>query len=695
VKLDPNIRAFLDEERFTAVDDAWLAHLEEFPTDLGYFLPVVSALLQRQQQPRAETLVQLWLDNQRSAASDGHEIRTLGELLTAWPEAPFLRHATVEALRRHHADCPSLDRLLEHFRLPTAVTPRQALDQVLAWIQFDVGKIVDMPKRGCGRVVELNLALGTLRVEFPPQREIVSFRLAEAQTLLRVLEPEHFLVQKLEHLPALQELAGSDPGALLDRVFTSCGSPLPAATLREHLRDVVPEEHWTGWWKRAREDARLTVSGGPRSTCNWSASASAAEDRLTADFAAAAPAQRLELARKHAARSPALGRALATGLVQTLATNPELEPGLVLEFLLELEQLPDVEPKPKTTIANWLRRDDALAVVAAMRDRRARERAFEALRQERPDWAEIYVQALDTESDVRLLTQLYEAVRDSAASSSLVRAVTETLQRPGRSPRFYLWVCREMSRRAELALRADWRFLRGLLDACTSPDFRGQRAVLRQFFAANGLADTVIATLDTEQSTALLALLGHEVGLDEHTKQGLRDLVTTRFPALREAKEEALLVSEAALARKRAEFDQLVRVEIPRNTEELRTAAAHGDLRENFEYKSARERQEMLSARAQRMHDELRRARAIDPSSIDPGAVRVGTRVHLTAGTAAPVVLTILGPWDSDPARGIVSYLAPAVTSLLGKRVGEDVRFGEATYRVTEIAAWQADESGG
>jgi len=156
-----------------------------------------------------------------------------------------------------------------------------------------------------------------------------------------------------------------------------------------------------------------------------------------------------------------------------------------------------------------------------------------------------------------------------------------------------------------------------------------------------------------------------------------------------------LLVSEAALARKRAEFDQLVRVEIPRNTEELRTAAAHGDLRENFEYKSARERQEMLSARAQRMHDELRRARAIDPSSIDPGAVRVGTRVHLTAGTAAPVVLTILGPWDSDPARGIVSYLAPAVTPLLGKRVGEDVRFGEATYRVTEIAAWQADESGG
>ncbi len=695
MKLDPNIRALLDEERLTAVDDAWMTHIEEFPTDLGFFLPVVTALLQRQQRARAETLVQLWLDTRRSADADGHELQTLGALLATWPDALFLRAATVEALRRRHADCPSLERLLEHFRLPTAVAPRSALDQVLAWIHFDVGKIVSMPKRGSGRIVELNLALGTLRVEFPPQREVVSLRLAEAQQLLHVLDPDHFLVQKLERMPALQELAGRDPGALLGRLFKSCGSPLPAATLREHLRDVVPEESWTGWWKRARDDARLTVSGGARSICSWSASGRAAEDRLTLDFTAAAPEAQLDMARTHKARSPALGRALALGLLQTLGANPELEPGLVLEFLLELEQLPAVETKPKTTIEMWLQRDDVFGLVSAVRDRRSRERAFEALRQHRQDWAAIYVQALDTESDARLLTQLYEAVRASAAAPSLDRVVAETLQRPSRAPRFYVWLCREMRRRAELGARADWRFLRGLLDACASPHFRGQRGVLRQFFAASGLADTVIATLDAEQSASLLALLGHEVGLDEHTKKGLRDLVTMRFPALREAKEEALLVTEAALARKRAEFDQLVRVDIPRNTEELRTAAAHGDLRENFEYKSARERQEMLSGRAQRMHDELRRARAIDPAAIEPGAIRVGTKVQLAAATGDAVVLTILGPWDSDPARGIVSYLAPAIAALLGKRVGENVRFGDADYRVAAIAVWRDDNDGG
>ena len=59
---------------------------------------------------------------------------------------------------------------------------------------------------------------------------------------------------------------------------------------------------------------------------------------------------------------------------------------------------------------------------------------------------------------------------------------------------------------------------------------------------------------------------------------------------------------------------------------EIRKAAAHGDLRENFEYKAAREKQEMLSSRAKNLHDELRRARALDAGGIDASAIRVGTR---------------------------------------------------------------------
>ena len=84
-------------------------------------------------------------------------------------------------------------------------------------------------------------------------------------------------------------------------------------------------------------------------------------------------------------------------------------------------------------------------------------------------------------------------------------------------------------------------------------------------------------------------------------------------------------------------------------------------------------------------------ARALEPGSIDPSAIRVGTRVKLVpaASGGSAVVLTILGPWDSDPGRGIVSYLAPAVAALLGKRAGEAVRFGDQDFVVEHIEVWR------
>jgi transcription elongation GreA/GreB family factor len=130
---------------------------------------------------------------------------------------------------------------------------------------------------------------------------------------------------------------------------------------------------------------------------------------------------------------------------------------------------------------------------------------------------------------------------------------------------------------------------------------------------------------------------------------------------------------------------------LPRNAEEIRKAAAHGDLRENFEYKAARERHEMLSSRAKSLHDELRRARALDPATIDASRVRVGTRVVLEPQDGGSRrALTILGPWDSDPKNGVVSYLAPAVQALLGKSPGDPVAFLDGRFVVASIEVWRS-----
>ena len=68
-----------------------------------------------------------------------------------------------------------------------------------------------------------------------------------------------------------------------------------------------------------------------------------------------------------------------------------------------------------------------------------------------------------------------------------------------------------------------------------------------------------------------------------------------------------------AIERKRQELDHILKVEIPENTKGIALAAAEGDLSENFEYKARRDKQQLLSARAGKLQEELGKARALDP----------------------------------------------------------------------------------
>ena len=95
-----------------------------------------------------------------------------------------------------------------------------------------------------------------------------------------------------------------------------------------------------------------------------------------------------------------------------------------------------------------------------------------------------------------------------------------------------------------------------------------------------------------------------------------------------------------------------------------------GDLRENFEYKSARERHEYLNSRLAALHRDLGRARPIDFDNLDLTETRIGARLILLAANGNERELAVLGPWESRPESGVVSYESELGKALLGKRVG-------------------------
>ncbi|MBI3191374.1 MAG: GreA/GreB family elongation factor [Pedosphaera parvula] len=73
---------------------------------------------------------------------------------------------------------------------------------------------------------------------------------------------------------------------------------------------------------------------------------------------------------------------------------------------------------------------------------------------------------------------------------------------------------------------------------------------------------------------------------------------------------------------------------------------------------------------------QLVRARGTDFANATTDAVSIGTRVTITdLITPHTEPFQILGAWDSDPEKGIISYLSPIAQALIGHKVGEEVEF--------------------
>jgi len=159
-----------------------------------------------------------------------------------------------------------------------------------------------------------------------------------------------------------------------------------------------------------------------------------------------------------------------------------------------------------------------------------------------------------------------------------------------------------------------------------------------------------------------------------------------------------LLASRTTRASMIEELKQKLDDEIERLTHELsvtlpkaiKTAVEHGDLRENSEYKSALERQQFVQARLNQLTKRRQELSKIDLTEIPDDRVSFGSRVvvqDLRSKDEETYTLVFGDYIDID--TGQISMASPLGQSLLGKKVGEEVRLqlsrGERLLRVKEL----------
>jgi transcription elongation GreA/GreB family factor len=305
-----------------------------------------------------------------------------------------------------------------------------------------------------------------------------------------------------------------------------------------------------------------------------------------------------------------------------------------------------------------------------------RQKIIIELKKQRTDWQELYLSIFFTQSDKRTMLTIFTNSSEEIQKQIISKSFTEYKSYSGQ----FMWLTETktdddpyviLTRYLDLSKQYGAEIRKRIINK----DYKIIRIVTEKI-----KPDIVERTI--ERIKAIDNFYPEELDIIEH-------IFTQKFPSLLAVKEDYIYHTATAINNKEDELRILTTVDVPKIAEEIGRARGYGDLSENFEYKAAMEKQKRLMNRISVMRNELAKAKPIDFNKIDNSKVNIGTIVKLmpVAENSLPLIYTILGPWDSDVAKGIISYLAPFAQNLLNKTVGDEITDDQNNkYKITEIS---------
>jgi len=210
----------------------------------------------------------------------------------------------------------------------------------------------------------------------------------------------------------------------------------------------------------------------------------------------------------------------------------------------------------------------------------------------------------------------------------------------------------------------------------------------------DGELTSFLDNADEDTIIRLFTFINDVKDLDPQDKLNLRSKILDKHPDFKffgdvEKKvSRGLMVTQAMYEERKKQLAHIMDEEVPANSKEIEYALSLGDLRENAEYKAAKEKQEHLNSQMAKLKEDLERAQLFDPNSINSSKVSFGTKVLLlNESSGQREEYTILGPWESNPENNIISYLSPFGGAILNKTEGEKFEFAggnERNYYIVE-----------
>lgn len=155
-------------------------------------------------------------------------------------------------------------------------------------------------------------------------------------------------------------------------------------------------------------------------------------------------------------------------------------------------------------------------------------------------------------------------------------------------------------------------------------------------------------------------------------------------------KMEKFQITKQGHEKLKAEIDQLKNVERPKIIKQIADARELGDLRENAEYHSAKDRQGFIEAQIADLEEKFSRAEVVDVTKLSGNKVKFGATISLEdLNTGKKVSYKIVSEFEANIDEGLISNTSPVGRALINKEVGDEIEIrtpgGLISYEILEV----------
>jgi transcription elongation factor GreA len=714
---------YINKGLFTNVKELWAKLVEACPEDIDFFLHVQRKIAKQISEDKAAILLMDVYKHYRTVEDWNTALDVLKVIIDYDDKNPALRKEVVECYKGKYAAHSHLD---DYIRLSNITQSYRSMHEAMAdfekHIAFDAGNFVFHRTWNVGRIASVQG--DDIVIDFAKSRGH-KMTLKMAIDSLTSLSKDHIWVLKAvwSKDKLREKIKGDIPWALrvLIKSFDN------RADLKKIKAEIVPSvltvSEWNSWSTKARDILKTDPLFGNATDAIGTYIVRdrplSFEEKLYNQFKAEknffSRVQCLRDFLEHGEPdSEYFTEMLAffTGFLRSYQVANEQVVSSYL-FLKELAaKYSFLKGSVSTNFAELFDEiEDPVTVYDGIKDSELKRAFLQHVRTFIPDWADVYVRLFPYCLNVSML----ETLKSAGYEDKLKRMVLDIIENYRDHREAFIWVIKNLKddpwfKELGLSYEKILITLIHILDLSykeieshrdTTENRKVNKQVQNILFVDGDLEAFLLESGDAETVERVFTLASDVKDLDPAIKMRLRRKITEKWPDFKISGEEektvvsrGLVVTAEKYEEKQKLLADILEVEVPANQKEIAYALSLGDLRENSEYKAAKEKQDELNAKVAKLKNEIERAQIFDKSTVSASKISFGTIVTLTNGISKQEeIYTILGPWESEPSLNIISYLSPLGKKLIAHKQGEKLSFliheRKFEYEVKHIEAYK------